>query len=404
LEPDKFWLSTPVATNIETIPVPAPPSTTLSRATLFVPNPPPTQPWQWQPPYNIQLNVPSPTQLYAISGLWAPDPVPVEFWQITFQRNAVLNPPVVQQPFYKLWRYDLVPPTDWLGTPQAAHTLQALDYKPFHRLWRWDLVPDQFWLGQPVPSNIEFIPAPTVTLPFSKLWRWDHVPAPDWVGTPQSSNILRQLTHATPYHRLWQWNIEPDKFWLGTPVAPFIKNIPPPLVLPFSQKQWQWAYTYDPPPPWIWTPPYPSPYVPPIPPPPPPIPRRPSIKNLFPPNLTYTVANPNTSLPTPSRTSPLVKVYVNEPATVYLAIYDVAPVEYQVSAASVLLQFIRPDGSFYYVIGSPYTYIAQVNGFPFIIYTSAVGEFNQVGWWTAVFTIGTAQSQQFAFYIHAPGQ
>lgn len=348
--------------------------------------------WQW--------NYDSDTRIW-LSG---PIPIPGPIF------NSVVNPPLSPKPIFNQWRDDVNTDTAlWLGTPVSSAVLKFVTAggMPFSKLWREDILLDApLWNWQPPGSSaIRLLTAKT---PFAKdLWRWDNVPPPDWAMPPfwMGSNINRILSAKKPFNRLWQWNLEPDKFWLGHPVGVFAPRIPPPITPFFHRTQPYGVFNFEPPPPWNWLPHYPSVILPPIPPPPPPIPtpRRYSVKNLFPPNLTYTVANPNTSLPTPARTSPLVKVYLNEPATVYLGIFDIAPVEYQVTAASVSLQFIRPDGTFYYVTGSPYTYISSVNGYPYIIYTSATGEFNQIGWWTAVFSIGNAVSQQFAFYIHPPG-
>jgi hypothetical protein len=404
----RLWQGQPVISNINNIPPPV--AQGAARSPVFAPRGDP----------EVKLWLGTPQEAY---GLYIPikhNPV-FKLWRYDLNTDTALwlGAPQAAYPLQqvdytptspaKLWRWDYVPQPDWLGTPQAAYILNQLNHRPTSptKLWRWDYDADvRIWLAGPVGTNIEFlIPAP-VQAPFYKVWRWDHVPVPDWVGQPLSSNILRQLTHLKPKNKqLWRYDHDSDtRLWQGQPVGVFAKNFPPPPPFKYAQAQWQWAYDYQPAPPWVWVPLYPPVIIPPLPPPPPPVPRRRSNKNLFPPNLTYTVANPNTTLPTPARTSPLVKVYVNEPATVYLGIFDIAPVEYQVTAPAVQLQFIRPDGTFYYVVGSPYTYISMVNGYPYITYTSAVGEFNQVGWWTAVFTIGTAQSQQFAFYIHAPGQ
>ena len=334
--------------------------------------------------------------------LWVGAPIPMSFQ--TFNIKANVNP------FFKLWRSDVVPPPDWLGTPQSAFILEELDYKPSaaQKFWRWDLVPSTDWLGTSQAARIlqqlDYKPASP-----QKFWRYDYVPPTEWVGNPKISRLLEILiSGGNPFHRLWRYDYDSDiRLWLGKPDPVPFPIFSGHVVVQKAVKTKFWRYDWDSDfRAWQARPlasnieflkPAPTPPIPPV-------LRRYSIKNLFPPNLTYTVANPNTTLPTPARTSPLVKVYVNEPATVYMNIYDVAPVEYQVTASSVVLQFIRPDGTFYYVVGSPYTYISNVYGYPFITYTSAVGEFNQVGWWTVVFTIGTAQSQQFAFYIHAPGQ
>ena len=336
--------------------------------------------------------------------LWLGEPMPMP--GPIFE--SVIGPPVTPKPIFNPYRDDIKTDTDlWLGTPRSSALLRMLTVggKPFAKEWRSDILLDApLWQWQPPGSDI--VRLLTEATPFAKRnWRSDIVPPPDW-GMPNfwmSSDINRILSANKPNHRLWQWNFDPPPFWLGQPVAPFVKRIPPPPINPRTQGQGLWAYHHQPTIPWTWVPLFPVVILPPAP-PPIPFPRRYSVKNLFPPNLTYTVNNPNTSLPTPAATSPQVKVYVNEPATVYLGLFDIAPVEYQVTAASVQLQFIRPDGTFYYVVGSPYTYISMVNGYPYITYTSAVGEFNQIGWWTAVFSIGPAVSQQFAFYIYPPNK
>jgi len=427
----RLWLGQPVATNINTFPVP---STLQTLPPFIVPRPAEQQPWIWQPPFNPQLFAPSaPVQLYAVSPVWAPDADPPPQWVGTPKPVplTIFNASVkTQSPFFRLWRWDYVPSPDWVGTPLSSLIIQQLDHKPTSptKLWRYDYVPQPDWVGTPISAYAAFQLTKSPTSP-TKFWRWDHVPTPDWLGTPVSSLIIRQLdfkpTSPTkfwrwdyvpspdwvgtplpakglqslilagkPYFKLWRWDYDSDvRLWLGQPepmpfaiFKPNVKTIPPFFRL--------WRYDYDSDSRlWVGQPVASNiEFLPPAPPVPPPLPRRFSVKNLFPPNLTYTVANPNTSLPTPARTSPLVKVYLNEPATVY-----------QVTASSVSLQFIRPDGTFYYVTGSPYTYISSVNGYPYIIYTSATGEFNQIGWWTAVFSIGNAVSQQFAFYIHPPG-
>ena len=402
---DTYWLGTPQAAavlqQLEYVP--------FSRLWRYDLNTD-TALWLGTPLAIPQLNLPPLSPFYR---LWRFNTVPQPDWPglpLIAYTLQLLNYPTTSPT--KQWRWNYVPQPDWLGTPLAAYTLQDLSHIPTSRpkLWRWDYVPPPDWIGTPLSAySLEDL-GRRPTSP-AKFWRWDQVPQPDWIGTPIVSYTLQQLSHApTSQTKFWRWDWDSDaRIWLARPVATNIEFIPKPTKPKPGTGQnplWMGAYGYDPPSPWIWTPPYSSlrlpPPAPPI--PPTPVPRRTAYKNLFPPTLNYTVANPNMLLRTPSLTSSLVKVYIGEPATVYLGIFDIAPVEYAVTASSVQLQFIRPDGTFYYVVGSPYTYISQVYGQPFITYTSAVGEFNQVGWWTAVFSIGNAVSQQFAFYIHAPGQ
>jgi hypothetical protein len=119
-------------------------------------------------------------------------------------------------------------------------------------------------------------------------------------------------------------------------------------------------------------------------------PARQAIKNIFATQLVYSVQSTN-QFTTPNPSLPPVKVYQNEPAHLMLRVQDIPQVP-------VYLFITRPDGTSYYV-DQTYIYASVLRHGKFLDYTSAVGEFNQMGWWLAQYIIGESISQQFSFYI-----
>ena len=99
-----------------------------------------------------------------------------------FWENADILYLPITKPFWKEWRYDYVPPTDWQYPNfwENADALYLPITEPFHKFWRYDLNTDTaLWLGQPLSAyaqgQLDYLPtSPT------KLWRWDYVPSPDW--------------------------------------------------------------------------------------------------------------------------------------------------------------------------------------------------------------------------------
>lgn len=123
--------------------------------------------------------------------------------------------------------------------------------------------------------------------------------------------------------------------------------------------------------------------------PPPPI--RSAYKNIFARQLLYSITSLAGQLP-PSRTSPDVKVRINEPANLFLTIN-------QLPTEPVGLTIYRPDDSVYYVEPGMFVYAAVVFSQPYVIYTTAVDELDQVGWWLVSYTIHSGLSDPFSFYI-----
>lgn len=423
-QPD--WLGQPVAVPISY----TTPSTVQSRSAFYAPRPAELQYWNASPQPAFSIRIPvvlpffNPKQFNLVPDppwVWQPPPSPI-LRQLDFTTTSPT----------KLWRWDYVPQPDWLGTPLPANTLFDLlrSGEPFNKLWRWDLVPQPDWIGRPQPSYASYIPPTFPTSP-TKLWRWDYVPQPDWLGQPVANFVaLTTAKTASPFTKSWRFDYVPQPDWVGTPLAAHIlqafdhKPTSPTKLwrwdLDNSSAFWQFVYTRDtvllitpPPKPisytnhsnynalslnidtyWVGGPvavPIVSYYTPP---PPPVIPTRRAVKNIFPVQFYYGLSTLAQAVPP----NPLLypsKVFVNQPANVIIKLER--PV---VPDDLALITFVRPDGSTYYVsVSSPYMFIGDVFGQLSIIYTTALNELNQRGWWSVTFTLGDSISNPFAFYI-----
>lgn len=90
------------------------------------------------------------------------------------------------------------------------------------------------------------------------------------------------------------------------------------------------------------------------------------------------------------------KVFINEPGTLFL---DISNTDLDQPFS---LKFIKPDGSTYAT--NENNFIGSVFDVEYLIYQSAVGEFDQIGWWQAAIDVSYAslnlsQSSPYLFYI-----
>ncbi len=413
-----LWTGAPIPAAISTIPPPV--STGQLRSPFYAPDRLHLTDWVWQaPPRNLSLLVP-PTVL-PFSKLWRADlqlDVPLWFgtprataistlptsnpfsklWRYDYQIEAPLwlGMPVrstiladlATKPFAKPWRYDLQPEPPWTWTAPPSATLRLLTEggKPPTPRWRYDLVPDPVWTGTPLRSVAIVLPKLS---PFYKLWRYDLVPEPFWQGTPRSAAPSSYTPQTNPFHQQWRYDLVPELFWAWT--APGLgKLIEMPTVLPFG-KLWRYDYASEGPP-WVWIPPTAwAPYIPIIPPVPPKPTRNAHGHNIFATPLLYTVSSTE-AFTQPYPKLPPTKVYVNQPAALFLRSDGFA-------SNLVLLNFVKPDGTLYYVNNTTFEYDAIILSHDYIVYISAENEFDQPGWWLVTMTSGQSTSAQFAFYI-----
>src|SRR5208282_3709532 len=134
----------------------------------------------------------------------------------------------------------------------------------------------------------------------------------------------------------------------------------------------------------------------------PPPPSRSAYKNIYASQLYISVTSGiQIPYPTPSAAT---KVYVNENTNVLFLSNSAANTE---SIPSIIpepvkpinIAITKPDRTTYFV-DNIYVYVASLFGNQYVIYTSAVGEFNQQGWYLANYSFGSSTSNQFAFFIY----
>ena len=168
-------------------------------------------------------------------------------WQWVPQNVTIVEPPASQNPFSRLWRYDLSYDAFWSGAPAQSPIISDLTSggEPFSRLWRYDLSAPEYMFQGPRPRN-RFL---SVGQSKTKTWRHDLVPDVVWQGSPIKSPIIADFTSGgTPFSRLWRWDVSEPQNWQWSPPNGTINQ--PPVGTPFSrlwrydlseQTSWQWG-------------------------------------------------------------------------------------------------------------------------------------------------------------------
>ncbi len=136
--------------------------------------------------------------------------------------------------------------------------------------------------------------------------------------------------------------------------------------------------------------------------PPPPPPARSAYKNIYASQL-YISVTKGIQIPYPVPSS-ATRVLVNENTNVLFLANSAANTEsipsiVPMPAKPINIAITKPDGTTYFV-DNYYVYVASLFGNQYVIYTSAVGEFNQQGWYLADYSFGSSTSNQFAFFIY----
>jgi len=125
---------------------------------------------------------------------------------------------------------------DWLAQPLAAkinYIPPPAAVNPFYRQWRYDLVPVPDWLGTSHGNTIIRL-LTEGGQPHTKQWHYDYVSTPDWLGTPLSAkaNYIPQV-FIFPTSKTKQWRYDYDVYaqglWLGSPLSSLTINLPKPV-------------------------------------------------------------------------------------------------------------------------------------------------------------------------------
>jgi hypothetical protein len=144
----------------------------------------------------FQQDPPSPPLGAFFPPLWSDTFVPATEWLGHPTASYAFLPKV---PNVALMRYvNYVPPPDWLWTPPFSPTIMELASggNPYHRLWRWDQVPATEWVGAPhIVTQAMFT---AQTNPNFRLWRWDLVEQPQVIVPPLGSSLSARTAFLTP--------------------------------------------------------------------------------------------------------------------------------------------------------------------------------------------------------------